>query len=370
MTIAELSITLLADVRNLRSSFQSLRRDLESSSRNITEALKTVSRHIRIIGIGLAGIGAATALGFGQAAKAAIEFEKQMSFVATMVEDTDKWMNTLSEGVLDLSRRFGMATEDLSKALYDILSSLIPPADALNVLEQAARAAVAGMTDVKTAANALITVMKAYRIPAEKAADVSDWLFQVIRLGRITLETLSPQLARVAASAAAAGVDLNELGAAIATLTRGGLPASQAMTTLYGILRSVFKPTRDIQEAALQLGIVLDKTTIKTIGLRGVMELLAATNIDLAAKIFPNIRGLRGVYIVTAQLEDMMRDYIRIQERSGAAFAAYEKRASTVSFRIDQLRQTVNALVIEIGKSLIPVAHGLIGLLSTLENCI
>jgi TP901 family phage tail tape measure protein len=114
-----------------------------------------------------------------------------------------------------MSIQFGEGTGTLAKGLYDILSASIPAEKALYVLSVSAKAARAGLTDTGVAADAITTILNAYGLSAEKAGDVSDWLFSVVKKGKLTFAELAPSIGMVATTASSAGVDLNELGAAL-----------------------------------------------------------------------------------------------------------------------------------------------------------
>ena len=105
------------------------------------------------------------------AAHQAVKFQKQLATVSTMLTGTAK--NTLmdySKGLKQLAITYGESTETLSKGLYDILSGSVAAADALGVLNVAAKAATAGVTTTATSANALITILNAYGYSASRAS--------------------------------------------------------------------------------------------------------------------------------------------------------------------------------------------------------
>ena len=85
-------------------------------------------------------------------------------------------MKRFTDGVRRMSVEFGESTEALAGGLYDILSASVAPGKALDVLAVAARAAKAGLTDTKTAADAITTILNSYGLAAEDAGKVSDWM--------------------------------------------------------------------------------------------------------------------------------------------------------------------------------------------------
>ncbi|KKL12497.1 hypothetical protein LCGC14_2535180, partial [marine sediment metagenome] len=179
------------------------------------------------------------------AAKAAIEFGKQFANVATLINTQTpvgvRQLKILKQQIFELRPELGSAT-DLTRGLYQALSAGVAPAQAVRLVGEAALFAKAALTDTLTAVDVMTTVMNAYGLSADKAASVSSVLFKTIELGKITGEELSSSLGRVISAAAQLNIDLPELNAGIATMTKSGISAAEAMTTMVAILRTFTTP--------------------------------------------------------------------------------------------------------------------------------
>jgi len=284
-----------------------------------------------------------------------VRFEKQMAMVSTMLSEADmKWMRPFAEGVRRMSREFGESTATLSKGLYDILSASIAPTKALDVLTVAVKAAAGGMTSTAIAADAITTILNSYRLPASKAAEISDKLFMTVRKGKLTFEQLASSIGKAAATAAVSGLKLEELLAAISTVTRAGINADQAMTAVVGVLRSFLKPTDEAKKLAKELGFEMNTATLKSKGLVGVFQKINHLSAEQVAVLFPNIRGLKGVAAALQDLQGYQQD-LELQYRStGAAQEAFAKATDTVGFALGKLKERFKDLGREIGKSFKP----------------
>ena len=316
--------------------------------------LQAFAKSVTAVGtkmVKLAAIGAAPlALGTAAAAK----FGKQMAMVSTMVDEPQKHMATFTKGIKKMAVEMGEGTETLSKGLYDILSASIEPAKALDVLAVSTRAAKAGLTDTGVAADAITTILNSYGINAENAADVSDWLFQVVRAGKTTFAELAPSIGKVSSIAANAGLSMDELGASISTMTRNGVQTENAMTAVASVIKSFINPSKEAEKEAAKLGINLSAVTLETRGLRGVFEDIAGLPPDAIAKLFPSIRALRGVLPALGDLEGFTKDLNDQATRTGKAGEAYDKMAATIAFAFGKIKQAgVEALRV-IGEALAP----------------
>ena len=286
---------------------------------------------------------------------AAAKFEKQLAMVSTMLSEADaQWMPKYKRGLEELSVAFGESTATLSKGLYDILSASIAPAQAMEVLAIATKAARGGITDTAVATDAITTILNAYGLSADKATDVSDKLFATVKRGKLTFGELASSIGKVAATGAIAGLRLEELLAAISTITRAGIKSDQAMTSVVGVLRSFMKPTTEGAKLAKKLGFELNTATLKAEGFAGIMKKLNGLSAEQLAVLFPNIRGLKGIAAAMQDAAGFTKD-LKIQYNSaGMAQEAFEKMSGTTTVTINQAKQSLIAAARAIGEQLAP----------------
>ena len=286
---------------------------------------------------------------------AASEFEKGLSNVKTLLDKTAQhWMPAYKKGIEDLSVAFGESTETLTKGLYDIISAATDPAKALDVLEVSAKAAIAGLSSTGVAADAVTTVLNAYGLSADHASEVSDKLFVVVNRGKVTFEELASNIGKVAGLAAQADLSFDELGAAIATLTRAGLRIEEAGTAIRGILNIFLKGGPEAAEIARTFGIELSTSTLKGDGLVKVLYKLKDASMEQLATLSPNIRGLVGLAGGLGDLEGITKDLNMIQNSLNATEDAFAMHLDDASLASAQLHQTLGLLKVRIGEELLP----------------
>lgn len=130
-----------------------------------------------------AAVAAATAVGtLGVAAvKAAAEYETQLANVSTLLTGTEAEIAArtaeIGNEILDVSNRTGVATENLTDGMYQVISAFGDSADAAKILETAAKSAAAGNATTTDSVNLLSAVTKGYGDTSaeavQKAADLS-----------------------------------------------------------------------------------------------------------------------------------------------------------------------------------------------------
>ncbi len=316
--------------------------------------LRNFSRSVTAAGKKLLAISTIMALPFVGGAKTFADFEQQMANVSTMLDEPAKYMDAYKDGIRKMSVEFGEGTDTLAKGLYDILSASIDPAKALDVLAVSAKAAKAGLTDTGIAADAITTILNSYGLSADQAQSVSDLLFQTIKRGKTTFAELAPSIGMVASTAASANVPLEELGAAIATMTRNGVKTDNAVTALTSIIAAFLKPSKEAAAYAKTLGFEMSSATIKAEGLKGVFERIKKLPPDAVSRLFPKIRALRGVLPALRNMQGFTKDIELMKNRAGMTETAYAKMAKTLSMSFARLKQAGMLALSVIGEALAP----------------
>lgn len=337
--IARLRDKITSPAGKINASFGRMRRQTTALSRDFSRLGGALGH----LGAGLAAV---------MSVKKFADFEQSLANVSTMLDDSSKYMATYKEGIQRMATDIGESVDSLAGGLYDILSASVDPARALDVLAISARAAKAGMSDTKTAADAITTVLNSYGMAAERAGDVSDFLFQIVRRGKTTFGELAPNIGKVSSLAASAGLSLDEFGAAIALLTRNGVKTENALTAVQAVLSTVLKPASEAAAEAKSLGLEMDTTALRTKGLLGILKDMATLPPDTLARLFPNVRALRGVLPALNSLEGFADDIEAMAAKAGATEAAYEKMAATTATGFAKLRQEAEQTARTLGEAL------------------
>jgi len=296
----------------------------------------------------------AAAAAIGIAIKTFASFQTQLAMVSTMLGggagEHGLQLDQFKADLKSLSIEMGESTATLAKGLYDILSASIPASEAMGVLTVAARAARAGLTDTGTAADVITTVLNAYSLSADKAADVSDWLFAVVKRGKTSFGELAANVGRVATLAAKSGISLEEFGAAVTVMTRVGVKAEDSLTALQAIISTFLNPSEKAMKMAKELGFEMSTAALKSMGLVGVFKKISEMPPDMVSKLFPNVRALRGVIPALANMAGFVEDISGLSKRAGEADEAFRKMTATLAHAFNVLKQGFIILVAEIGE--------------------
>lgn len=308
----------------------------------------------------LAKIGAFITAPFVAGGAAAASFETSMARVQTMLSDTENAAEMFGSAIEDLSKEFGTSTKVLADGLYEILSASVDSSQAIQVLATAGRAAVGGFTDVKTAADAITTVLNSYGLAATEAARVTDILFTIQKRGKTSFGQLAPVIGRVTSIAKTSGVRLEEVAGFLSLLTRNGIQTEEAITSLRAAVATFLKPTKEAKEAAKALGIDLSTAGIQSKGFLGVLREISKLPADTITRLFPNIRAIAGLAPLLDQFEEFEKDVAAAENAAGSLETAYSIMANTIEQEIASLRQTVILAFKAIGTAILGPVSGVI----------
>lgn len=333
--------------REINSSFKAI-------ATNIGDSLSEAGRSLSIgITVPLTAFG-------GLAAKMSADFETAMANVWTITDISRQELEGFGREIEALSTRVPQSAKQLADGLYDAISSGIRDVgDAIGVVEIAAKAAQAGMSDTATAVDALTSVLNSYGLAADQAGVITDMMFRTVDRGKITFGELAGSIGQVISTAATAQVSFEEVAAAYATLTRGGIAASEASTAINQAILGIISPSKQAADYAKALGIEFDATALASKGLAGVLEdIYEATggNIDAITTLFPNVRSLKGVLgLLRNEMQDYVGDLNQMAMATGATEAAFAKQMETSAAKASLFKNEVAALTRSLGNELWPI---------------
>jgi TP901 family phage tail tape measure protein len=291
-------------------------------------------------------VAGATALAVGvKAVKAFAKFEKGMAEVGTLTKFTSKEMRAMSQETLKLTAKFGQTTDVMTKARYDIVSAGFKDiTQQTMLLNQANELAIAGVTDVSTATDALTTVLNAYGEGAEGAQRASDLLFATVQAGKTTMPELAASIGKVLPTAAAAGVEFNEVSAALATMTAQGIQTPQAVTALNSALFALSAPTSEAGKAMAELGINTTNAEGAMLPLVDVFAQFEGMSLEQIREVVPDKEAAKAILAAANNMDIFRQNTEGMVNVAGVTREAYEKMASTTAQKLAVLNSSFEVL--------------------------
>ena len=295
--------------------------------------------------------------------KGFVEADKARAAVKTLGVES-KALEAQLVGVV--ARTGGLAsTNQLLAASYDVASAgFSKAADITKILEASLLGAVGGMTDIATVSDAATSVMNAFGLTTDSVSKIVDGFVQTQNDGKIVVSQYASQIGRVAPIAAAAGVGIDELNAAISAVTASGVPVESTFSGINQVIASVVKPTAEAAKAAKRLGLDFSSAAIKTKGFGGFLEDLiektGGSEVEIT-KLFGSVDALKALMpLVNDDLVRFNKNLDNQKNATGAAGDAADIMGETVSSQISRIVNNITTLVRSLDQVLGPAIKGLL----------
>ena len=339
--------------------------DSERFGERASNALQTVSNILASAGI-IKGV-QELAGAFLEASDAAAAFETATMKVSTIADTNAVSLDTLANGVMDMSLDTGQAVGDLSEALYSALSASVDTANSVQFTATATKLATGGFTSSATSVDVLTTALNAYGLEADKAGSISDMLITTQNLGKTTVDELAASVGKVIPLASAYGVEMDNLSAAYAELTKGGIATAEAGTYLKGMLRELGDSGSTVSKTLIEeTGYSFAQLMQQGYSLGDVLNVLGET-VGGDAGAFNELwssaeAGLGALSLYNAGAEQFNTTLDAMQNSLGATEAAYATMTNTTAHSKEEMQNAAANLQIVIGQNLNPAIEKLYGI--------
>jgi len=291
----------------------------------------------------------------------ATTFEYEFAQIRTLTSEAGE---DLRKQLLDLAERVPQTASDITKAAYQAISASVRPEDTAAFLDAASKTAVAGATSLTEAVDLLTATTNAYAESGLTATEAADTMFATVRQGKTTIGELTSTIGQAASGGAAFGVSLQELGAGISTLTKGGLETSEAVTQLNSVIKHLAKPTGEAKKKLDALGVSYGIGALRAKGLTGVLEeLRVATggNVEVLGDLFIRQEATKGLLrLMSGDMAVYKTDLESITGATGDVSAANEIMAATTKTAIDLFKAQAESVLRQMGEVALPAINDLL----------
>lgn len=327
--------------------------------------MQQASRKMKIAGTVM--IGAVAAVG-GASLKMAADFDSAMREVNTMMLLNEEEFAEFSQEVRGLAKHMGVDAVKAANALYQAISAGVPKDNAIEFLAIATKAAIGGVTDTTTAVDGLTTVINAFKMPMSDAQKVADIMFTTVKGGKTTFEELSASMFNVAPIAASLNVKFETVSAALATMTKQGVPTAQATTQLRQAMVALTKPTKDMQAAIEALGYASGQAMLEELGFAETINILrdaTAGNNEQLMKMFGSVEAGSAILALTGENAQMFAaDIAAMADSAGAAEDAFDQMEKTTARKFEKLQAQFKDAAMTLGNALMPALTKLLDIIT------
>lgn len=369
MADIEKTVSILFQGKDLLSdSIGKMEKNLNSFSdkaQKVTQPLADIATSIITVN---AAINTLLAGGIVLATKKAGEFGDSFAEITTLTKATSQQIEIFRGDILEYANDSTKSIDDINAAVYTAISAGTNYSESLDLTRQAEKLAIASKADLEPTTRLLAATMNAYGASTDEAGKYSDIFFKTVESGLTTLPELANSISNVSGIAANAGIPIETLSAAIATITAKGAPTEQAVTRIKAAIDNIIKPTKTASDTAEELGIQFDASALASRGLEGVLtDVMKATggNIDTLGKLFGSTKALSAALDLAGGGGEKFRGILNdMQNAAGSTETAYGKMADNFGLANQKLVNNINTTIIKIGDKIIDKYGDVVGALT------
>ena len=337
-----------------------------------------LKKGVVIAGVALASATTAAAA-FGKTAlDSAKTFETGMANIATLLDGDANTVNKriaeMGDDIMGVAKKTGLATDDLSNGMYQIVSALGDSKDATSQLEVAAKAAKAGGATTVDAINLLSAVTKGYGDTSGEAwSKASDLAFQTVKLGQTSFPELAANMGKVVPIAAALNISQEELFGSFATLTGVTGSTAEVSTQLKAVFSGLMTPSKQLTETINGLGYESAAAMLNQEGLIGTLDKLTAACGDdkmAVSKLFTSVEAQTAILALAgSQTENWITKSEAMASSADATSKAFDTATNNLQGKLDKMKQVFETFKIKVGNILLPIVSDIVDkLLPQLEQ--
>lgn len=312
------------------------------------------------------------------AVSAFTEFQAALTQVNTILRANNEELEANGEAIQRLVNgplKNAVSSVQALNGQYQVLSGGFSDAEeSQTVLNSALQLSVVGYADAYDTAGLLVKTMRAYGFEAGRAAQTSAELNKIVELGITTVPELSATFGQTATVAKQAGVNIDELGAAVAVLTSSGRSTPTALTGIEALLRNIINKTPQAEDALSKLSqeagrtLRLDVQSVREKGLASVLQDIndaAKGNATVLSDILPDSLAFSTALGLMAENGTRFSSAI---EGMGTATTeefgeVFDNVIQDKQKRFEAVVNRFQELLIEFGKNLAPVFDGALNVL-------
>jgi phage tail tape measure protein, TP901 family, core region len=244
----------------------------------------------------------------------------------------------------------------------------------MGALESAAKAGAAGLGETNDIARAVAGSINAYGSDVLNAAEATDVIVATARAGNFETSQFAGALGRVLPFAKQAGASMEDLGGAVALLTRTNGDAAQSVTQVQALFRAFVTPTAEATKALDKVGLSAEdmRDAISEQGLPGALamldEKLGGNREQLGRLLGSSEAAAAAFQVLDADASALDGTFGAVNDAAGITEEAFGVVAETTGFTLQQSLQSLKTTLIEIGDIIAPFVQQFVSKLQVLVD--
>lgn len=282
------------------------------------------------------------------------DFEYAMAQLKGVSQASVAQMNAFEKAARDLGKTTKFSATDAAEALLHFSKAGFSVSEAIAATPAALSLATAHTLDLGFATETTANAMRQFGLDASETTRIVDALSITANLSTIDVRDLAGSLKFVGGVASSAGIQIEEVNAAIGVLGNNAIKGFLAGTNLRGIFSKLLDPTPSlaIQDALDGLKLTMDDLDPRTQTLASLFRKLRDAGMDVSSAVQLFGRSGANAALKLAESADLIETYAQAQRDGvGATKALADTMNDTIVGSFAHFSAAVKELAISVGDS-------------------
>lgn len=363
--VMKLTDNVTDGLRHIKTEMEQTAKANMEMGRNLSNAGRNVgklSSAMMPLAAGIAGVGAV-------GVKTFMDFDSTMTGAAVKAGATAEEMQKMKDAAAQMGAKFPVTANEVAQGMDRLAAGGFDAEQTIGAMPSIIEASIASGEDMATTSDVVTSALSIWDMKngdiAASSEHVADVVQAAANASKLGLQDFGLAMQYAGAPAAALGINIEELGTAMAIMSNNGIEASTIGTSLRSTLSRLASPPKEAAAALEQLGISssdLQKGDGSFIGLSGAVDLLRSKMSGLsdvqqvaALKAIAGedaYSGLLALIKTSPEAYQQMAD--AINNSGGSSKEAYLKMQDTLKGSVDAMKSSLEALGISFGSALAP----------------
>jgi len=321
--------------------------------------LQTAGAKMEALGRGGQIMGGALVLGAGLAAKAFIDFDKQMSLVGAVSNASASDLERLRDAAVTAGQDTSFSASEAAAAEAELAKAGLSTSDILGgALTGSLSLAAAGGLELADAATISAQAMNMFGLAGGDVSHIADLLAAGANKSAADVGQLGAALSQSGSVAAQTGLGIEETVGALSAFADNALVGSDAGTSFKSMLQRLTPQSAEAQRAMDELGISAYDSQGKFVGLaqfagqlQGAMKDLTPEARNAAMGVIFGADAVRAANVLYQEGESGIREYTAAVDDTGAASDMAGQMMNNLAGDLEQLRGSIETALIQSGSS-------------------
>ena len=352
--------------------------------KSYSKANTTVAKFGRAAKLAAGGAALAVAGGLAVAVKTAADFEKQISAINAVSGATPKQLEAIRSKALQLGADTAFSASESAMAMEELIKAGLTVDQVLNGAADATVAlAAAGGVELPEAATLASNAMNQFNLTAQDMTAVVDDIAGVANTSAIDVSQFGQSLKQVGAVANTVGLSFEDTATAIGLMGDAGIVGSDAGTSLKTMLLNLQPSTEKQTNLFKDLGLITKDGSNAFFDAAGNVKSLAQISGVLEKALEGQTRqqklsnleilfgtdAIRAAAIISNTGADKVKKFTDAMNKTSAADVA-AKRLDNFEGSVEQLKGSLETLMIQIGTPLLSPLRSLVDLATEGANAL